>query len=89
MATAADGQSGARAGSRLLQNILDLACQDPAISEAYLHVHVINEEALAFYIRWGFQSAGTVENYYRRIEPRHAVILSKRLAMQPAPFAGM
>ena len=68
-----------RAGSRLLQIILQLASLDPAVSEAYLHVHVVNHDAFDFYARWGFQHGGIVENYYRRIEPRHAVILRKPL----------
>lgn len=70
---------GAGAGSRLLQIILQLASMDPAVTEAYLHVHVVNNDAFDFYARWGFQHGGIVENYYRRIEPRHAVILRKPL----------
>ena len=65
------------AGSRLLEVILQLAAATPAVAEVYLHVHIINEDALAFYQKWGFQNAGVVQNYYRRIEPRDAVLLRR------------
>ena len=77
------------AGSRLLQIILDIAEGNPAISEAYLHVHVSNEDAFAFYARWGFVRGELVEDYYRRLQPRHAVILRRSLSStQPAAWLG-
>lgn len=47
--------------------------------EVYLHVQTSNEDAIRFYRERGFQEAGIVQNYYRRIDPPHAVILSKSL----------
>ena len=64
--------------------ILQLAEATPAVSEVYLHVHAINEDALAFYTKWGFQHAGIVENYYRRIQPRHAILLRRFMQTQPS-----
>ena len=64
-------------GSRLLEIILQLAEATPAVSEVYLHVHSINEDALAFYQRCGFHQAEVVQNYYRRIEPRDAILLRR------------
>ena len=48
---------------------------------------VSNEDAIRFYQRAGFQNAGVVENYYRRIDPPHAVLLRKVLR-QGAAEAG-
>ena len=73
------------AGSRLLEVILQMAEATAAVSEVYLHVHAINDDALAFYVKWGFQNAGVVENYYRRIEPRHAILL-RRLTQPSTAF---
>lgn len=72
------------AGSRLLDRILANAAHDESISAAYLHVHVENEDAIGFYTQRGFLVGETVENYYRRINPPHAVIL-KKLLNSPTP----
>ncbi len=36
-----------------------------------------NEDAIRFYQRAGFEVGGTVENYYKRLDPPHAVLLRK------------
>ena len=43
----------------------------------YLHVHVINDDALAFYQRLGFEIIGKLENYYKRISPPDCFVLSQ------------
>jgi N-alpha-acetyltransferase 50 len=62
-----------------LTRSLAAASEDPNIVEAYLHVHIINDEAIDFYKKQGFVVGETVVDYYKRLEPRHAVILRKRL----------
>ncbi len=49
------------------------------VTEAYLHVQVSNTEAVDFYVKRGFYVAETLQNYYRRIQPAHAVVLRKGL----------
>lgn len=51
----------------------------PEVRAAYLHVQTCNEEAMAFYERFGFERAEIIENYYRRIDPPHALVLRRRL----------
>ncbi|KAL8281151.1 hypothetical protein RQP46_006509 [Phenoliferia psychrophenolica] len=49
----------------------------PVISSLYLHVQVSNDEARRFWEKNGFKVVGTVENYYRKIEPRNAWVLER------------
>ena len=75
-------------GSALLRaslRALDAGALPGAPAEAALHVHEGNAEALAFYARFGFAAAGRVENYYKRIDAPHAVLLVR--AAQPAAAA--
>eukprot|EP00271_Cylindrocystis_brebissonii_P001246 TRINITY_DN11573_c0_g1_i1.p1 TRINITY_DN11573_c0_g1~~TRINITY_DN11573_c0_g1_i1.p1 ORF type:complete len:179 (+),score=29.97 TRINITY_DN11573_c0_g1_i1:921-1457(+) len=66
-------------GSKLLKHCIDVALQDPSLDEIFLHVQINNEEALAFYNKFGFSITETVYNYYKRIEPPHCYILTKKL----------
>ncbi|ORY01927.1 N-acetyltransferase 13, isoform CRA_c [Basidiobolus meristosporus CBS 931.73] len=66
-------------GSTLLEHILKQCEQDAKISELYLHVQISNEEAIAFYKKYGFEVTGTLENYYKNISPADAYILSKKV----------
>ncbi|KAJ7568832.1 hypothetical protein O6H91_01G050000 [Diphasiastrum complanatum] len=66
-------------GSKLLKNMMDLCQQDPNLVEIYLHVQTNNDEAIAFYKRFGFEITDTIQNYYNRIEPPDCYVLSKTL----------
>ncbi|RHZ82725.1 hypothetical protein Glove_104g50 [Diversispora epigaea] len=70
-------------GTTLLTHILHHAtCGTPTAPkfiEIFLHVQTSNEEALAFYQKYGFEIIGTVEGYYKKITPPDAYILSKKL----------
>jgi ribosomal protein S18 acetylase RimI-like enzyme len=66
-------------GSRLLQHALNEASRDEYIKDAYLHVQTNNEQAFAFYDRFGFVKGEVLKNYYKRIEPPDAVVLSRNL----------
>ena len=61
--------------------LLTLALKDfegrVGVVDAYLHVQVSNTDAIGFYMRRGFHIAQTLQNYYRRIQPAHAVLLRK------------
>lgn len=53
--------------------------QLPRLTSVYVHVQFGNEEARAFYGAHGFEVEGEVKDYYRKIEPRDAWVLSKAL----------
>ena len=67
-------------GSRLLTMCLDTvqSCL-PEVGVAKLHVQTSNEDAIRFYEKHGFVVVDRIENYYVRVEPRHAVVLHKSL----------
>ncbi|KAI8365954.1 separation anxiety protein like [Radiomyces spectabilis] len=65
-------------GKLLLDHILEEAKTIQAKS-VYLHVHVKNEDGLAFYKKHGFEVTGEEKDYYRDVEPKDAYILSKTL----------
>ncbi|GBG90958.1 hypothetical protein CBR_g51562 [Chara braunii] len=69
-------------GSKLLQHCLDICRQDPGIWEIYLHVQTNNDEAIAFYKKFGFEISGIIHNYYKRIVPPDCYVLSKSLVPQ-------
>ena len=67
-------------GTTLLANALSMAAADGGVGVAYLHAHVANEEALAFYReKLGFRRGATARGYYRRLTPPDAVVLWRRL----------
>ncbi|GMH35533.1 hypothetical protein BSKO_03401 [Bryopsis sp. KO-2023] len=70
---------GMGVGSRLLQRVLDFCKQDPNIVEVFLHVQVNNQEAVDFYTKFGFSNTGTAKDYYKKLDPPNAWILSKDL----------
>ena len=71
---------GMGVGSRLVQRCLSIVQNElPEVIEAYLHVQINNDEAIEFYRKLNFEQGERIENYYRRIEPPHAVVLRKIL----------
>ncbi|KAK6533263.1 hypothetical protein TWF694_002216 [Orbilia ellipsospora] len=71
-------------GSHLLDYIVSTAARDPSIDadEAYAHVWVANDGALEFYRKQGFDtnSGAVVSDYYRRLEPRDARIVFRKIS---------
>ena len=64
-------------GTRLLQHSLNFGSSDPFITEAYLHVQTNNHSAIDFYkSKFGFVERGVAYNYYKRLEPPEAAVLS-------------
>mmetsp|Transcript_13532 Transcript_13532/g.29982 ORF Transcript_13532/g.29982 Transcript_13532/m.29982 type:complete len:279 (-) Transcript_13532:562-1398(-) len=50
------------------------------VDEVLLHVQTSNDGAMRFYVDgFGFDKGPMVENYYRRIDPPHCYVLSKKL----------
>ena len=41
-------------------------------------VQINNTEALEFYKKQGFENVGQIDNYYKKIEPPHCFVLSKK-----------
>lgn len=73
-------------GSRLLEKCLSIVTTSlPEVVCTYLHVQTSNIEAIEFYKKFGFEEMGVIENYYKRIDPPHAVILQRRLGALPSP----
>jgi ribosomal protein S18 acetylase RimI-like enzyme len=68
-------------GSVLLDKILETAKSDESrnIIEVELHVQTSNDEAIAFYKKFGFEVMDKVEAYYKRIEPPDAYRLVKKV----------
>merc|ERR1711908_16030 len=68
-------------GSKLLAEVMSNVARKIGdlgnVSEIYLHVQISNEEAIAFYKKFGFDVGEQIDNYYKRIDPPHAVVLRK------------
>lgn len=67
------------AGSELLRRSLAVCAADTAICEAELHVHTINDTAVAFYKRHGFDILETVPYHYPQLKPSSAYLLRRPL----------
>lgn len=64
-------------GSLLLQkSIAILRDCVPEVASVNLHVQINNEDAIRFYEKFGFKIAKTIKDYYIRIQPRDAVLLT-------------
>lgn len=66
-------------GTKLLNHVLDL-CSKQNIPEIYLHVQTNNEDAIAFYKKFGFEITDTIQNYYTNITPPDCYVLTKFIA---------
>lgn len=69
-------------GSAMLKHVLDICERDGNIESVYLHVQVNNEIAIEFYKKFGFEIVERKEQYYKRIEPADAFVLSKKIKKQ-------
>nr|XP_009407440.1 PREDICTED: N-alpha-acetyltransferase 50-like isoform X3 [Musa acuminata subsp. malaccensis] len=67
---------GLGVGTKLLNHVLDLSHKQN-IWEIYLHVQTNNDDAIAFYKRFGFEITDTIRNYYMNISPPDCYVLSK------------
>ena len=77
-------------GTRLLKHALNEGSADEYIKDAYLHVQTNNDDAIAFYKRFGFVEDVVVRNYYKRLDPPDAVILKLDLrAWKPVTIEGV
>lgn len=65
-------------GTKLLEHGTNAAKETGAV-RMYAHVQQGNEDALRLYRKFGFKEKETVENYYRRLRPPHAIIVEKCL----------
>mmetsp|Transcript_5015 Transcript_5015/g.10554 ORF Transcript_5015/g.10554 Transcript_5015/m.10554 type:complete len:214 (-) Transcript_5015:434-1075(-) len=75
-------------GRKLIRSVLEhfeshrdeAGHQLETVDEIALHVQTSNEDAMRFYEEgFGFVRGPMVENYYRRIDPPHCYVLSKKL----------
>ncbi|KAA0190552.1 N-acetyltransferase NAT13 [Fasciolopsis buskii] len=66
-------------GTVMLKHVVKFCKKHGGIKSIYLHVHVENSGAVAFYKHFGFDITGEVEDYYRCVEPKTAYILEKQL----------
>lgn len=48
------------------------------LSSVFAQVQINNSEALDFYKKQGFENVGQIDNYYKKIEPPHCFVLSKK-----------
>ncbi|TDL26156.1 N-acetyltransferase NAT13 [Rickenella mellea] len=69
-------------GSQSLEHIITSASAHakPKITKVYLHVQISNPDAKRFYERHGFEETGIEQDYYKKIEPRDAWILERKIS---------
>ncbi|KAK1665572.1 hypothetical protein QYE76_053731 [Lolium multiflorum] len=63
-------------GTKLLNHVFDL-CAKQNIPEIYLHVQTNNDDAIAFYKKFGFEITETIYQYYKNITPPDCHVLTK------------
>lgn len=67
-------------GSKLLDKCLRFVSTVlPEVTEAALHVHTGNVEAINFYRKFGFVEEEVIRGYYKRLVPPDASLLRKQL----------
>jgi len=69
-------------GTLMLEHVFKLCKRDGNIDSIYLHVQVNNDDALAFYKKFGFEIVELAKNYYKRIEPADAYLVEKPMKGQ-------
>ena len=61
----------------MAEHVVDEICaKDREISRVYLHIHEPNKEALEFYLKMGYKEGEKVDNYYPKLSPTTAFVLS-------------
>merc|ERR1712233_84011 len=65
-------------GRRMLQHVIDLVEKRLNFNEIFLHVQISNSIAIKFYEKFGFKIVRKLHNYYKRIEPPHCYIVSRK-----------
>jgi ribosomal protein S18 acetylase RimI-like enzyme len=63
-------------GSVMIKAIIDHYGRRKEVKRIMLHVHTANEGAIKFYIHHGFQIVQSLPNYYRRLSPSSAYLLT-------------
>ena len=77
---------GMQIGTTLLETVLDHASKyHHEVKSIYLHVQTSNDDAVAFYKKFGFEIVETVEDYYTRVLPKSAYKLERTNKTQPPP----
>lgn len=65
-------------GKKLLEKVLEISGRSHAVA-VFLHVHVVNKNAINFYLKNDFKEMERIENYYSKIDEPHCLLLEKRL----------
>jgi hypothetical protein len=63
--------------SGLLEYATKKAEADPEIAEIYLHVQTNNDNAIAFYLKHGFEQSHIIKDYYKKIDPADCYLFRK------------
>jgi ribosomal protein S18 acetylase RimI-like enzyme len=58
---------------------LAIMCTCRLVLSQKRHAQVNNQEAIDFYQKFGFAVGEVMKDYYKKIEPPDAVVLSKKL----------
>ena len=69
-------------GSYLLERTLTLCHQDNEVDKVCLHVHILNDQALRLYKKYGFTVEKMISGYYANntvVTPPDAYFLSRKL----------
>ncbi len=76
---------GRMVGTKLVQSVLEFAASEESekivnggVKEVKLHVQISNDDAIKFYEKLGFEQGEIVENYYKRIDPPHSIVLRRK-----------
>ena len=73
--------------AHLLAEVTHTAVEEYDTSVVMAHVWEVNEEAMAWYLKRGFEIVARIEDYYRRLAPKSAAWLIKR-EIRPSDIIG-